>query len=393
MTQTRLANITMAGNANLPTTTASICPSCGHRLAIKIFDGLDLSRIDANGAMTPPILRCIACGGVSSGIRPPVRPSVTIPTPTPARNAALAAELLEQRIGDRNLTVVEVGHGDGSLLHALAKRMPAASFIGIDDRTSPHLKAPNLEFRARRFDPISQLAPLRPDVLLVRDLGACGEDPAALLHALAFAISWHGVNPLIYFGATCTDRILEDLQTTDLAHAEWHGFTTSEFRHLLQTVGLLFDTLGHTQDHQMMFAVGHISARAEWLDLARAGASFATAVRTKAVTIQAQIAALAGLRIALWGENAQSKAFLAQYWPDAWPLPKIIHALGEITDLAIDVVIAADHRHFSETDDLPPNAVKIPIMVEYRGRLIDFHRDAHPYRSRADHDDLLVIPA
>lgn len=390
-----MAFVRLAGIPALPTTVASICPSCGHRLAVRIFDGLDLSRIDTNGSVTPPILRCIACGGISSGMCPPLRPSriSAARQPGPIRNAALAADLLEQRIGDRNLTVVEVGHNDGSLLRMLALRMPAAGFIGFDDRTSPGHTAPNLEFRNQRFDAMAQLAQLRPDVLLVSDLSTCGEDPATLLHVLAFAVSWHGINPLVYFGASCTDRILEDLQTTDLARAEWRGFTTSAFRHLLQTAGLQFDTLGHSPDHQMMFAVGHISVRAEWVDLARAGASFATAVRTKAVTIQAQIAALSGLRIALWGDPAQSKAFLAQYWPSAWPLPRTVRGLAEIAHLDIDVVIAADHRCVDEADELPPTAVTIPVLVEYRGRLIDFHRDTHPYRSRADRDDELVMPA
>jgi hypothetical protein len=388
-----MASTRLVGVPNLPMTAVSICPTCGHRVAVRMFDGLDLSRIDREAAATPPILRCVACGGVSAGLNPPPQPSAVLAARSPSqdRHDGAAIDLIEQRVGDQNFTVIEIGHGHGAWLRTLAARMPAAEFIGFDARVRAASGLPNVNLRAARFEPLEHLAQLRPDMVLIRDLSDCGDDPAALLHMLAFAVTWHGVNPLVYFGAACTDRVVEDLQTTGLARAEWRGFTTSAFRHLLQAVGLQFDTLGHTPDHQMIFAVGHIAPRPEWLDLARAGASFALAARTKSVTIQAQIAALAGLRIALWGEPTHSQAFLAQYWPDPWPQPRLIRRLQEIEPGGVDVVIAADHRATTEADEQP--AAAVTLLVEYRGRLIDFHHDVHPYRARPDRDDLRVIPA
>src|ERR1700733_8646934 len=157
----------------------ALCPACGFQIAAPFFNGgaQPLATLawpaseEAARAMAPlPVnyVRCVKCGHVyNSAFNYSQVPYSDKPN-LMFNRGALWSEFLRDTIDKMlhevpdNPTVVEIGHGDGSLIAALAEVRPEGRFIGFDPHGATRTGG-NLELRAALFEPEKHLAELGPD--------------------------------------------------------------------------------------------------------------------------------------------------------------------------------------------------------------------------------------
>ena len=129
--------------------------------------------------------------------------------------------------------VVEIGHGDGSFLAALAALKPGGRFVGFD----PHgvsTSTEAVEFRPALFEPNVHLAELHPDLIISRHVLEHLTNPLGFMQEIAFAATCLRVAPQLYLEVPCIDRALEIGRTVDFYYEHNSHFTSESFERMLE---------------------------------------------------------------------------------------------------------------------------------------------------------------
>ncbi len=159
----------------------------------------------ARAMKRPPInfVRCVECGHV---FNPDFRYGEVPYSEKPnlmfnhgVRWSRFVAETVTSLLAmvPKKPTVDEIGHGDASLLAAMAERCPDGRFCGFD----PHGASGNhgnLELHADLFDPSVHLKELTPDIVVNRHVLEHLASPLAFLQQIAFAAAQAGRAQICY---------------------------------------------------------------------------------------------------------------------------------------------------------------------------------------------------
>ena len=296
--------------------------------------------------------------------------------------------------------VVEIGHGDGSFLAALAEQHPDGAFIGFD----PHgVKQghPRVEFRAEYFDPVIHLPELQPDLIISRHVLEHLTNPLGFLQRIAFVGLSLNLHPFAYFEVPCVDRVLETKRTVDFYYEHNSHFTTSSFTRMLERCPAKVVKIGHGYDGEVVYGLLEITGHAEQLRTAYAAQRYYAATQDSLATICAQLAVLhaAGQRVAIWGGTGKSAAFINRYGLDAERFPLVVDSDPE----KVNTYVPGTGQRIRFRDALheqPVDVVIIPpqwrardilqemtrekiafrtILIEHDGRLVDSLKDSNPY--------------
>lgn len=394
------------------------CPACGHNVAVPFFDGgvqplatiaWPKSTDEAKALPRLPLdfVRCVACGHVSNVAFDYAHVPYS-DKPNLMFNRAANWSGFLQETADRILsflgeapTVVEIGYGDGSFLSGLAERRPAGRYIGFD----PHgavMDGNVPEFRQTLFDPGVHLADLRPDILISRHVLEHLTSPLAFLQGISFAAATFGQSPLAYFEVPCVDNAVRHGRTVDFYYEHNSQFTTSSFQRMLSRSAREILDMGHGYGDEVVFGVIRLGTEPAALSVADEARIFAVTARgaLEAVAVTLDSLHRTRKRVAIWGGTGKSAAFMCRYGVDAKRFPLVVDSdpakvgtfvpgMGQeirfrdvLKDERADVVIvppqwrAADIVLEMERAGIAADTV----LIEHGGRLIDFHRDPHPYR-------------
>lgn len=407
--------------ADAPTETdidITTCPACGYHIAVLFYDGgrqplatlgwpRDAATAQAMEKLPLRFVRCVDCGHVFNAAFDYTRVPYT-DQPNRMFNRGLRwSRFLEEIRTDmlyrlpEKPTVVEIGHGDGSFLEALAAARPAGTYLGFDPHGATESRHPSVAFHRALFHPQSDLPRLKPDLLISRHVLEHLTDPLGFVQGLSFAASLAGIQPLLYLEVPCIDRALDHLRTEDFYYEHNSHFTTESFSRMLARSFTSIDALDHGYDGEVVYAFLRLKGRLEHLAHARQAKAFALMAESSRKVIMLELANLhlAGKRVAFWGGTGKSAAFLQAHQADAARFPLVVDSdpdkagtyvpgTGQLIQFrdallaqpAEVIVVPTQWR----ARDIAEEAARAGIcyrslLIPHNGHLVDFFTAPHPY--------------
>jgi len=393
------------------------CPACGHHVAVAFFKGqqplatIAWPRSEAEARAMPLLpldfVRCVDCGHVFNiafdyaAVPYSEKPNLMF-NKGALWSGFLAGvrESLLVRLPDRPM-VVEIGHGDGSFIAALAEARPDGRYIGFDPNGTATKFGP-VVLRPELFDPGRHLTELRPDLIISRHVMEHLTNPLGFLQRLSFAAAHAGVSCLIYLEVPCIDRVIETGRTVDLYYEHNSQFTSTSFDRMLGRCASRVEEIGHGYDGEVIFGLARIGGSLEQVATAAEAALYSDAAQRAERVVRHQLAALHATRrpVAIWGGTGKSAAFMNRYAVDAARFPTVVDS----DPAKVGTFVPGTGQEIRYRDWLlahPVHSIIIPpqwraadiiaemdnagivaehVAIEHNGRLIDYFGDKHPYR-------------
>jgi C-methyltransferase C-terminal domain/Methyltransferase domain len=400
----------------MPRSREATCPACGHHVAVPFLSDTQPlatlawpSTADDARAMKRLMLdfvRCVDCGHIFNAafdyaeVPYSAKPNLMFNRGVLwSRFIAGVQEGLMARL-PASPTVVEIGHGDGSFLAALAERGSGGRFVGFDPNGAAKTSC-SVELRAALFDPAEHLAELEPDLIITRHVLEHLMNPLGFLQRVSFAAAQLGKAPLLYIEVPCVDRLIETGRTVDLYYEHNSHFTTNSFSRMLARCASMLESVGHGYDREVVYGIARLGGSIQQVWTADQAASYVAVTQQAVAAVAAQLATLAasGRRVVVWGGTGKSAAFMNHYGLDAGRFPWVVDS-----DLAkVGTFVPGTGQEIRARDWLlthPPDVVIIPpqwrardivaemaqagispetVLIEDGGRLVDFHRERHAY--------------
>lgn len=403
---------------HLPVCVPTLCPVCAYTIALPFFNG-GLQTLATLGwpksaaeAQTMPrhpqdFVQCPACSHVwNRSFRYDAIPYQNNPNRMFNSGGIWKGHLAQTR--DSLLvhlpeapTVVEIGCGEGHFVRGLAEaRNGRGRFIGFDPNASPET-GQGVEFHARLFDPLMDMASYAPDAVVIRHVLEHLTEPAALLEQLAWG-AVHLDKPCCLFAEVpCIDRVFETDRLADFFYEHASHFTTASFRALMTRCGEVQE-LAHGYDGEVVYARVQLGLPAMLRERAIAAGKFVQRADENRVAIRSQLDALAvsGDRVAIWGGTGKAAAFIHQFGADAQRFPLVVDSdpdkagtfvpgsgqeiafRDELKTLEVDVVIIPTQWRAKDIVAEMAREGILPkkVLIEHGGKLVDFMAGGHPYR-------------
>lgn len=298
-------------------------------------------------------------------------------------------------------SVVDIGCGEGHFVRGLSEaRGGAGRFAGFDPNAAPETGR-GVEFHARYFEPLQDMAIFAPDAVTIRHVLEHLTDPAALLEQLAWGAAALGKPVWLFAEVPCIDRVFGTGRLADFFYEHPSQFTTQSFRTLMERAGEVVE-LAHGYDGEVVYALVRLEVPAARLDRARAASLFLQQADSSRAMIRAQMDELAasGKRVAIWGGTGKAAAFIHQFGADAERFPLVVDSdpdkvgafvpgTGQrilfrdaLKTVNLDVVIIpAQWRAKDIAAEMAREGILAPqVLIEHKGRLVDFVTGEHPYR-------------
>jgi SAM-dependent methyltransferase len=395
------------------------CPACGHHVAARFFDGGDQplatlawprSAEEAGAMPCLPLsfVRCLNCGHIYNAefdyrhVPYSDKPNLMFNRGTEWQEHLAQTRALVNRSLPENPVVIEIGCGEGHFLRDLAKTTGKGRFIGFDPNASINTEDGLIEARNELFIASRDVARYRPDLIICRHLLEHLNNPLGFLQPLSIEISKAGLHTALFAEAPCVDRVFETGRIADFYYEHNSHFTTRSFTRMLELSTQAIDRVEHGYDREVIYALAWLGCTPQTLELEEDARRFHRATQTARDSIGTQLAALAaeGCRVAVWGGTGKAAAFINYYGLDAARFPLVVDSDYE----KVGTFVPGSGQAIAARDCLladPPDVVIIPtqwrardivaemtafgiaparVLIEHRGRLVDFHRDAHPYR-------------
>lgn len=399
--------------------TITTCPACGYHIAMLFYDGgmqplatLGWPRSAEEARAMPRLplrfVRCVDCGHVFNSAFDYARvPYQDQPNRMFNRGILWTGFLdrVRRQMLDRlpaEPRVVEIGHGEGVFLEALAATRPQGRYVGFDPHGAAHSRHPAVEFRRSLFDAAHHLPELRPDMLISRHVLEHLGDPLGFVQSLSFAASAAQMRPLLYLEVPCIDRALDTARIEDFYYEHNSHFTTESFSRMLARSFTSIDALDHGYDGEVVYAFLRLQGRLEHLQYARAAQGFAELAVASRQVIMLELANLymTGKRIAFWGGTGKCAAFLHAHNADAQRFPIVVDSDPDKAGTFVPgtgqriqyrdallvqpvqiLIVPSQWRARDIVEEASRAGIRYEkLLIPHRGRLVDYFHDDHPYR-------------
>lgn len=393
------------------------CPACGYHVAVPFYNGQsqplatvawpDSADMAINMQRYPlDFLRCVDCGHIYNGsfdysnVPYSVKPNLMF------NNGKIWSGFLDNIVKDLagilkpGNTVIEIGYGDGSFLHRLSGLRPDIDFIGYDPHGVQTNERSNTCFRNELFKPSEAIPEHKPALIISRHVLEHLNNPLGLIESISFALTWCESESYIYLEVPCVDNALKNQRIIDFYYEHNSHFTTRSFSRMLECASVDIAWLEHGYNGEVIFALVKAGLNNNHARLADESGDFFIQSRSNVDSIRKQLDSFAGKKIAIWGGTGKAAAFMNTYGLDFRMFPIVIDSdpakVGtyvpgtgqEILDRKylknnpVDIIIIPMHwRAQDVVDEIHSHNIRYStILIEYRGQLIDFFDDSHPYR-------------
>lgn len=297
-------------------------------------------------------------------------------------------------------TVVEIGCGEGHFIRGLAETCVGGRFVGFDPNASPETGL-GVEFNARLFEPLHDMSDYQPDAVVIRHVLEHLTDPAGLLEQLAWGAASLDKPCLLFVEVPCIDRVFESDRLADFFYEHASHFTTESFRTLMERAGDVVH-IAHGYDGEVVYALVRLGVPIATRARAASANAFSREADRSRSTIRTQLDELAasGKRVAIWGGTGKAAAFIHQFQADAERFPLVVDSdpdkagsfvpgTGQeivfrdvLKTCSVDVVIIPTQWRARDiaAEMAREGIVVAQLLLEHKGRLVDFRTEPHPYR-------------
>ena len=299
-------------------------------------------------------------------------------------------------------TVVEIGCGDGHLLRSLATRRPDGRYIGYDLNASIDTGNGQIEAHQEFFDPRRHIAEHRPDLIISRHVLEHINNPLGFVQALSFAASCLQQKLSLFSEVPCIDKVFATGRIADFYYEHNSHFTTASFTRLLELSCEHIDWIDTGYQGEVIYAISRLGTQQLPCNLANESLSFYDrAVHTKTrITNQLSELIRAGNSIAIWGGTGKAAAYINYFEVDAQRFPMVvdsdrskvgtyvpgtgqrIHAREKLIEQPVDIILIPTQWRAQDiiSEIIDCGIAYARVLIEYKGRLVDYHKDSHPYR-------------
>ena len=410
---------------------AVTCPACGFHVAVNFYDGgkaplttlaWPQSTEQAQGMKKLPLdfVRCVECGHVyNRSFRYEDVPYSDKPNLMYNQGKLWQEHLQEtqQSILSRlpeAPVVVEIGAGNGHFLKALAKARPQGRYIAYDPNGALDTEGDLIEFYAELFDPAIHLAQYRPDLIIIRHMLEHLENPLGFVQTLGYAADWEGLNTALFVEVPCIDRVFGTGRTVDFFYEHNSHFTTASLGRLLGRSHAQIVQIARGYEDEVVYAyakLGHCEAGRLITENAKA---FHTQALNLDQQMNAQLTALAesGKTVAVWGGTGKAATFINRYGVDKERFPvvvdsdsakagtyvpgtgQVIHTPNYLLKHPVDVIVIPTQWRARDIalEIVQRGITCTQLLLEYQGKLVNFHTDSHPY-GKSDEQDQQIQTA
>jgi hypothetical protein len=194
---------------------------------------------------------------------------------------------------------------------------------------------------------------------------------------------------------------LQTGRTVDFYYEHNSHFTTESFTRMLQRCASSVDRVCHGYHGEVISGLATLGGSRQAVVYAREAEAFHEAAREGLTTVAVQLDELhaSGRRIAIWGGTGKAAAFINHYQVDAARFPLVVDSdQGKVgthvpgagqkiqwrdhlrTEPVEVIIIPMQWRARDILHEIQAAGIRCEqVLIEHQGRLIDFHRDEHPY--------------
>lgn len=398
----------------------STCPACGHHVSVDFFDGGNQplatlgwpeSADNARQMTRLPLdfVRCVQCGHIyNRSFRYENVPYSTHPNLMYNQShhwcdhlAHVRDMILEHAPG--NPVIVEIGCGTGHLLTALARQHARGRYIGFDPNAAIEVQTPAVNARQELFDPAIHLPELKPHLVVSRHVLEHLVNPLGFIQRLSFAAEWFQLPTMLFLEVPCIDPVFATHRTNDFYYEHNSHFTVQSFTRMLERCVSEIHLIETAYGDEVVYGlvtVGHNGT--DRRQHACQSMTFHAHAQRKQQVVARQLHELleAGERIALWGGTGKGAAFINFFSLDADRFPLVVDSdpdkigtfvpgTGQpiqyrdilLTNPVDVILITTQWRARDIVREIEHAGINCPtILIECGDRLIDYHRDSHPYK-------------
>jgi len=312
---------------------------------------------------------------------------------------AKTRDLLLSRL-PKTPTVIDIGCGEGHFVRGLAEaREGDGRFVGFDPNATAE-SGRGVEFHARFFEPLRDMAEFFPDAVTARHLLEHLTDPTAMVEQLAWSAAKFDKPVWLFAEMPCIDRIFETGRLADFFYEHPSHFTTQSFRTLMERAGDVVEMF-HGYGGEVVYALVRLGVPLHMRERAQAANRFAerSVESRSAICAQMDELVLSGKRVAIWGGTGKAAAFIHQFSADVVKFPLVVDSdpdkvgtfvpgTGQeirfrdvLKSGAADVIIIpAQWRARDILGEMEREGIRADlILIEHDGKLIDFNREQHIY--------------
>ena len=393
------------------------CPACNYSIATKIFiDEQPLSTIgwpesytEANQMKSLPLdfVRCNECTHIHNKsfnyqeVPYSKKPNLMF---NQGKNWSDFINAIIQEITavlPDNPSIVEIGYGDGSFLSSIQQKVKHGNFIGFDPHGATNDNN-QIKLYKELFHPIKQIPKLLPDLIISRHVLEHMSNPLVFLQSISHATSLENINSLAYLEVPCIDNAIISQRTVDFYYEHNSHFSSQSFEKMIEKTNPQSLKIGHGYNKEVIYALirwGNINNQEKNINEAKE--YFISTEKSKNIIIkQLNNFLKKKFKIAIWGGVGKSASFINHYEIDNQKIPIVIDSDKEKVGMYVpgmgQEILYRDFLKLNPVDIIiiPPqwrandivseirreNINFKKILIEHKGKLIDFITDDHPYK-------------